>query len=128
VSFLSSPPRTTVFMMWGSYGNLTGNRTTPRARLWLLADGQEPTSPVRCRTAWNNPNTGQVMYEDLGEIAQARIKATSAEIHLKSGLFVGLLIAPCVCGAGAVANAAPQEGRISLTYVNPYGRPNVIVG
>jgi len=112
-------------MLWGSYGNLTGNRNTPRARLWLLTDGPEPGAPLTCRIAWNHPTTGQVEYEDLGPVTHAQIKTTSAEIHLASGLFVGLLIAPCVCGAGAVANAAPQEGRISLTYINPYGRSDV---
>jgi len=125
MSMLSAPQRTPVYMVWGSYGNLSGNRNTPRSRMWLLADGPNLDDRLFCRVAWNHPATGRVEYEDLGDVAYAQIRATSAEVHLTSGLFVGLVIAPCVCGAGAVANAAPQEGRITLQYVNPYGRSNV---
>ena len=38
---------------------------------------------------------------------------------------VSMVAAPCVCGAGSVGNALPDEGRISLHYVNPYNRPRL---
>ena len=69
-----------------------------------------------------------MQYEDLGDVAQARIKgAARAEIALMSGLVLTFVTAPCVCGGGAVGNAAPKDGRISLQYVNAYNRPRVLL-
>lgn len=131
MSAVNAPPRKDVYLIWGSYGAVGGARVHPRARLWLLTGGDlnNMNEPILCRIAWNHPTTGAVVYEDLGEVAAARIRpnATSAEVHLAGGgPPVTFVTAPCVCGAGAVGNAAPDEGRISLNYVNPYDRPRIV--
>ena len=41
---------------------------------------------------------------------------------------ITFITAPCVCGAGSVGNALPDEGRISLNYVNPYTRTRLTFG
>jgi hypothetical protein len=83
-----------------------------------------PQKPTR-----NHPTTGVVEYEDLGVLAQGRIRPNnSAEFHLTDGQIVTFTAAPCVCGAGAVGNALPEEGRITLTYVNIYDRPKLVIG
>lgn len=115
-----------MFLLWGSYGAISGARSHPRGRLWLLTDEHDNVeSPILCRLAWNHPMTGVVEYEDLGEVAHARIKAKLAEVWTPAGQ-VSLVVAPCVCGAGSVGNALPDEGRISLNYVNPYNRPRLV--
>jgi hypothetical protein len=126
MSVASAPPRKPVFLVWGSYGAISGSRSHPRARLWLLTDEHDNVeSPVLCRIAWNSPISGCVEYEDLGEVTHARIRDQRlAEVWTSSGQ-VSLVIAPCVCGAGSVGNALPDEGRISLNYVNPYNRPRL---
>ena len=129
MSVISAPPRKDVYVVWGNYGALSGAVTHPRARMWLLTDdsSENPNSTIFVRVAWNHPQSGQVVYEDLGEIAQAKLRSSgSSEVHLLDGRPVSLVAAPCVCGAGAVGNAMPEEGRISLTYVNPYGHTRLL--
>lgn len=132
MSVVSAPPRKDIYMLWGQYGAIGGARVYPRGRLWLLTNEPfDENAAVLCRIAWNHPNTGCVVYEDLGEIAQARIRpnAASAEVWLTSGgPAVTFITAPCVCGAGSVGNALPDEGRISLNYINPYNRPRIVFG
>lgn len=129
MSAVNAPPRKDVYLLWGQFGSIGGARVHPRGRLWLLTGGDidNVDEPVLCRIAWNDPTTGVVVYEDLGEVAQARIRpnSTSAEVWTKAGDTVTFVTAPCVCGAGAVGNALPDEGRISLNYVNPYNRPRI---
>lgn len=128
MSVATAPPRKDVYLLWGNYGAITGVRSHPRGRLWLLTDQHDDVdSAVICRIAWNHPTTGCVVYEDLGEVAQARIRPNSklAEVWLTAGGSVSMVVAPCVCGAGSVGNALPDEGRISLNYVNPYNRPKL---
>lgn len=130
MSVMSAPPRKDVYLLWGSYGALSGARVSPRGRLWLLTDQHnDPESEITCRVAWNNPTTGLVDYEDLGVVSSARIRSGEklAEVYTSAGL-ISLVVAPCVCGAGAVGNALPEEGRISLSYVNPYGRARLTFG
>lgn len=131
MSVVNAPPRKDVYLIWGQYGALGGARVQPRARLWLLTDDiNDRAATITCRIAYNHPTTGAVEYEDLGEITQARIapNARSATVWLQSGPSVNLVVAPCVCGAGAVGNALPDPGRISLNYVNPYERPRIVFG
>ena len=104
-----------------------GARSHPRGRLWLLTGEHDNVeSPIICRIAWNHPISGCVEYEDLGQVALARIRSNQklAEVWTDVGQ-VSLVVAPCVCGAGSVGNALPDEGRISLNYVNPYNRPRL---
>jgi hypothetical protein len=127
VSVISAPPRKNIFLIWGQYGTIGGARIQPRGRLWLLTDElSDVSSRLFARIAWNHPQTGQVVYEDLGDVASARITGSArAEVFLESGQTITFVTAPCVCGAGSVGQAAPEEGRISLQYVNPYGRPRL---
>lgn len=120
---LNAPPREDVFILWAQYGALGGAIVQPRARMWLTTDTNipDPDIPIHCIVAWNSPS-GAVIYE-THEIAAARIRPNNtAEVHLADGRVLTFITAPCVCGAGAVGNAMPQVGRISLTYVNPYDR------
>src|SRR5262245_44590685 len=97
--------RQEVFLIWGQYGAASGARTFPRGRIWLLTDrNHDDNSPITVTLAWNDPVTGRVAYEDLGPIAQARVRTTSksAEVWLADGSVLTFLAAPCVCGAGAV--------------------------
>ena len=129
MSVISAPPRKDVYLLWGQYGSIGGARVHPRGRLWLLTTGHaDLDSPITCRIAWNHAVSGCVEYEDLGEVASARIgpNAKWAEVRLAAGGGpITLAVAPCVCGAGSVGNAMPDEGRISLSYVNPYNRPGL---
>lgn len=126
MSVISAPPRKDVFLLWGNFGAIGGSRVYPRGRLWLLTDEHANLdSPVTCRIAWNSPVTGCVEYEDLGDVASATIRAKSADVRLSSGVAVNIVVASCVCGAGAVGNAMPDEGRIAMSYVNPYNRPKL---
>jgi hypothetical protein len=120
---ISAPPRKDIYCLWGQYGMIGGADVHPRARMWLLTESADPHPdlPIFLRIAWNT-TTGAVEYADLGQIAQATVRDRSAEVHLPDGRVYTLAIAPCVCGAGAVGNALPEEGRISLANVNPYGR------
>lgn len=128
MSVVNAPPRKDVYLIWGQFGALGGRRVHSQGRLWLLTDDvRDQQAPVRCRIAWNDPMTGNVVYEDLGDVDLARIRTHSAEVHLASGgQPITLVIASCVCGAGAVGNALPDPGRISLNYVNPYDRPRIV--
>ena len=133
MSVASAPPRKDIYLLWGQYGAIGGLRVHPRGRLWLLTSGDvnDPDATITCKIAWNHPSTGCVEYEDLGPVAQVRIRpnGTSAEVWLASGgQAVTFVTAPCVCGAGSVGNAMPDEGRVSLTYVNPYNRPRIVFG
>ena len=124
MSVMSAPPRQAVYLLWGQYGSIGGVRVYPRGRMWLLTDHHDDvTSPIFCRIAWNHPVTGCVAYEDLGEISHARLRnnARTAEVSTSVGV-VTMVAAPCVCGAGSVGQALPDEGRITLNYVNPYNR------
>jgi hypothetical protein len=124
MSVINAPPRQAVYLLWGQYGAIGGARVHPRGRMWLLTDQHDDVnSPITCRIAWNHPTTGCVQYEDLGEINHARFRnnARSAEVSTPVGL-VTMVAAPCVCGAGSVGQALPDDGRITLTYVNPYNR------
>ena len=129
MSVASAPPRTAVYLLWGQYGAISGGRSYPRGRMWLLTDEHDNVdSPITCRIAWNNPATGCVEYEDLGRVAAARLRSNqkSAEVWLESGgTALTFVAAPCVCGAGSVGNALPDQGRITITYVNPYNRPGL---
>jgi hypothetical protein len=127
---ISAPPRKSVFLVWANYGSITGARSVPRGRLWILTDDpNDLDSTMWLRIAWNHPVSGQVEYEDLGEIAIARVRngGKLAEVQTVDGTRLSMVVAPCVCGAGAVGNAPPDEGRISLQYVNPYGRARLQV-
>jgi hypothetical protein len=130
MSVATAPARKPIFLVWGGYGALGGARVHPRGRIWLLTDEHDNVaSPLTCRIAWNHPATGCVEYEDLGEIRNARVRANqkSAEVLTSAGVLT-FIAAPCVCGAGSVGNALPDEGRISLTYVNPYNRSRLTFG
>lgn len=130
MSVATAPPRKDIYLLWGQYGSISGARVRPRGRLWLLTDQHDDLeSMIDCRIAWNNPSTGMVEYEDLGPVTSARIRSNqkSAEIYTSVGL-ITLVVAPCVCGAGAVGNAMPEDGRIALTYVNPYNRARLTFG
>jgi hypothetical protein len=124
MSVVSAPPRKDIWLVWGQYGMVGGARVHPRSRLWLLTD--EPTvadGNLTCRIAWNHPVSGYPEYEDLGPVRSARVHGSkSAEVYLESGEMITFNVAPCVCGAGAVGQAAPEEGRISLQYVTTSGR------
>lgn len=127
---VSAPTRKDIYVLWNQYGAVGGARVRPRARIWLLVESaeQDPDMPINVRIAWNSP-TGAVEYEDLGEISQARIRPNnSAEIHLATGDVVTFNAAPCVCGAGAVGNALPEDGRLTITYANPYDRTKLTLG
>jgi hypothetical protein len=128
---ISAPARKDIFVMWEQYGAIGNARIQPRGRIWLLTDtnSPDPDIEITCRIAWNHPSTGAVQYEDLGPISQARIRPNnSAEIWLQSGEILTFVAAPCVCGAGAVGQALPEDGRISMTYVNIYDRTKVTLG
>jgi len=127
---MSAPPRKPVFLVWGKYVQISGARSHPRGRIWLLADNEETEAPIRALIAWNNPTTGRAEYEDLGEIVHANIRSKSAEITLSGSRVITTIEHPCVCGAGAVGNAGPsdpEEGPITLTYVNPYHRQRIVL-
>ena len=126
LSIASAPPRKDIYLIWGQFGMIGGARILG-GRLWQLADGADPDAGIICRIAWNSPVSGQVVYEDLGVVSSARIRNNqTAEVYSDAG-FVTMVAAPCVCGAGSVGQAGPDEGRISLTYVNPHGRPGLTV-
>lgn len=128
MSVVKAPPRKDIWLVWAQYGQLGGARTIPRARLWILAESQTDLDcPLTATIAWNHPSTGAVVYEDLGEIRKVVINSRIAEVHLPTGSIVTLTIAPCVCGAGAVGQAPPEEGRISLQYVTMAGRSRLRV-
>ncbi len=123
---ISAPARTPVFLVWGAYVAITGARSHPRGRVWILADSADIDARMTCVIAWNDPVTGRATYEDLGELAQASVRPKKhSEFHMISGETIMTVEHPCVCGAGQVGNAAPAEGRITLTYVNPYNRPRL---
>ena len=125
---MTAPPRTPVFLIWGAYVSMTGARVHPRGRVWLLAESPEQDSAMTLRIAWNNPATGRVEYEDLGAVATATVRSRrTAEFRLAGGGVLATAEHPCVCGAGSVGNAAPDPGRITLTYVNPYNRPGLSI-
>ncbi len=124
MSVVNAPRRKDIWLIWAQYGMVGGARVYPRARLWLLTDDPgDPDGEIHCRIAWNHPTTGYPQYEDLGTIASARVHGSkSAEVYLESGEMVTFNVAPCVCGAGAVGQAMPEEGRISVQYVTTQGR------
>jgi hypothetical protein len=128
MTVVKAAPRQAVYMLWAGYGTISGARSYPRGRLWLLTTSVEPDADVICRIAWNHPSTGRVEYEDLGSVAKATTRGQrSAEVYLASNEVVTFVTAPCVCGAGAVGNALPAPGRVSLQYVNPNGRARLTV-
>ena len=123
MSVMSAPPRMEVYILWGNYGATGGAVVQSRSRLWILTDGLSPDDRMWARVAWNHPTTGQVVYEDVGEVVQATLRQNgNAEVHVAGGKVLTFLAAPCVCGAGAVGAAMPEAGRISLNYVNPHER------
>jgi hypothetical protein len=129
MSVISAPPRKEVYVLYGQYGAVSGAVTHPRARLWLLTNdaADDPDAVIFARIAYNHPQSGAVVYQDLGEIAQGKLRGNGgAEVHLVDGRPVSMVPAPCVCGAGAVGSAMPEAGRISLNYVNPYGRSRLL--
>jgi hypothetical protein len=123
VGFATAPPRTELFLAWAQYGTVSGIRNAPRARLWLLVENKDdPSSVVKVILATNDPATGQVVYEDLGFVADAQISrlggAQSILIHLADGTQVAQVQAPCVCGAGSVGMAGPTKERHSIIFVD----------
>jgi hypothetical protein len=125
---MSAPPRKQVFIVWGSFGTLSGAVSQPRGRLWILADGPELDATMTARAAWNNPRTGGVEYADLGPVADVTVRhGNHVAARLASGGTINLVSAPCVCGAGAVGNALPETGRLSIQNVSLYGRENVAI-
>jgi hypothetical protein len=122
---MKAPPRTDIYVLWGNYGALSGAETHPRGRLWILAEHGGPDAGLLCRIAWNR-KTGGVEYQDLGPVTAVVIKRNvHAEVTLASGARINLVAAPCVCGAGAVGNAMPAEGRLSVHSLNLHARPEV---
>lgn len=118
-SILNAPASTEVFCVWAGYGAVQGFRSFSRGRLWLLAESADPDAALFARVAWNDQTTGQVVYDDVGPVATARIRGGKwADLSMVNGRKLTQTVAPCVCGAGAVGYAGPMEGRHYVTALN----------
>lgn len=125
---VKAPPSTEVFLLWAGYGTINGCRTYPRGRLWLIAESAAPDARLLCRIAWNHPKSGQVVYEDVGQVSGAKIGRKWAEVYFFNGQKLGQVMAPCVCGAGAVGQAGPLTDRHTITPLNPASHERVTIG
>jgi hypothetical protein len=105
---------------------LSGVAAQPRGRLWVLADSAALDAPMIARIAWNR-RTGGVEFQDLGAVTEVKVRSRHTEVALAAGGKINLVQAPCVCGAGAVGNALPYEGRLSINNVSLYDRQGVVV-
>lgn len=110
-----------VFCLWNGYGPISGALVIPRGRLWLLAETEEPDALLVARVGSNHPQTGRVVYEDLGEVLAVELRAGQrVRVRVADGRVVSQILAPCVCGAGAVGYTGPIPERHHLRMLAPY--------
>lgn len=125
-SMVKAPPRREALIGWMGYGSITGARSYPRGRLWVLAESATPATALSAMIAWNHPHTGRATYEDLGAVTSMRIHAERwVEVTLVDGSKVGMVVASCVCGAGAVGYAPPGEDNPRVAHISLHGHPQV---
>jgi hypothetical protein len=119
VGFATAPPRTDIYVLYAQYGTVNGAITSPKARIWLIAESADSDARMKIIVARNDP-TGHVEYADLGYVTAADIQGTRViSATLADGRNIMLMTAPCVCGAGAVGYAGPTTERHNLQFINP---------
>lgn len=103
-SILNAPPKPMINVVMGTYGSFQmKDSSLPRARVWVL-EGAEPDHGA-LRVAYNHQQTGKVVWRDLGAVTQVVARPSRWEITMADGRGAMVVLAPCVCGAGAVGSA-----------------------
>jgi hypothetical protein len=119
--FLTAPPRAEILVYYSQYGAISGSVVNSRSRVWLIAESTEPDAPLKAIVAINDPDTGRPVYQTF-DVATAKIATQfqkSLSLVLADGTFLHHVVAPCVCGAGAIGYAGPTDERHIVQLLDP---------
>lgn len=115
MGFLNAPVKPVIDIAASGYGMMMGpGASHPKARAWLVV---QPDGTGILRVAHNDPSTGRPTYTDAGVVASAEVSSRSWKVTLTDGSVWSLVIASCVCGAGAVGYAGPSDSPHNVQIV-----------